>query len=333
MPDDETSTEAFADLADTAPKSDDERRRAITEILAELSDDVDDEVPELDPTPVPEPEAEPEPAPEPESSPAPQPEEPAPEPEPPASDAEEEESVEPLATPPAPPAAPGLSLAGLPSVLIVLHALLLVVVVAGTWLINLRVAERFESAVAHPLPAPPAPAPEPERVSPAPRVEPRVEPRQEPQAVLRLDEGLRYVQEMERADLLFEKQQYLAAAAAYRRSLEVMPRNWDDGGAAFRLGECHMRLEEFTRAIAAYERVARAFPGDFQPRALLRLGEAHLQLGAYAKARDALYALLLVRGRYGPEAAPVVERAYYRLADCYWLEARSLAATRKGSAR
>ena len=119
MPDDETSTEAFADLADTAPKSDDERRRAITEILAELSDDADDEVAELDPTPVPEPDAEPDPAPEPAPRLAPQPEEPAPEPEPPASDAEEEEPVGPLATPPAPPAAPGLSLAGLPSVLIV----------------------------------------------------------------------------------------------------------------------------------------------------------------------------------------------------------------------
>ena len=330
MPDDEISTGALADADVPEPKSDDERRRAITEILAELSDDVDDEVPEPDPPPVPEPEAGPEPAPEAAPGPAPRPEEPAPEPEPRASDAEEEEEpVEPLASPPARPAAPALSLAGLPSVLIVLHALLLVVVVAGTWLINLRVAERFESAVAHPLPAAPAPAPEPERVSAAPGAEPR----QEPRPVLRLDGGLRYVQEMERADLLFEKQQYLAAAAAYRRSLEVMPRNWDDGAAAFRLGECHMRLDEFTRAIAAYERVARAFPGDFQPRALLRLGEAHLQLGAYAKARDALYSLLLVRGRYGPEAAPVVERAYYRLADCYWLEAQSLAATRKGPAR
>jgi tetratricopeptide (TPR) repeat protein len=136
---------------------------------------------------------------------------------------------------------------------------------------------------------------------------------------------------MEKADLLFEKGRYREAAAAYQRALGLMPKNWNDGAAAFRLGECYFRLRDYPRAIAAYDRVALAYPSHFQPRALFQLGEAHVHLRAYAKARAAFYSLLLRQGRYGPEIAPYIERAYYRVADCYWLEAESLASARKGS--
>jgi tetratricopeptide (TPR) repeat protein len=151
--------------------------------------------------------------------------------------------------------------------------------------------------------------------------------------VLQVDEGLRYVQEMEKADLLFEKGQHYAAAAGYRRALDILPESWNDGAAAFRLGECYLKLADCPSAIAAYERVALAPRSDYYPQALLQIGETHLKLKAYARAREAFYSLLLLQGRFGAEAAPCVERAYYRVADTYWLEAQGLAEAKRGTGR
>jgi len=166
-----------------------------------------------------------------------------------------------------------------------------------------------------------------------PVARPRPQAPTAPEPVVQLDKGLRYVQLVERADVLFEKRDYTAAAKAYEEALAAMPPNWNDGAAAFRLGECRFRLGDYPRAIAAYEKVAAAFPGDFQPKALFRLGEAHIKLGAFAKAREAFYSLLLLQGRIGSEVEPLVEQAYYRVADCYWSEARQVAEARRGEAR
>ena len=156
-----------------------------------------------------------------------------------------------------------------------------------------------------------------------------------PAPVLQVDEGLRYVQEMEGADLRFEKGDYAEAAAGYARALSAMPRHWDDGACAFRLAECYLRLRDYDRAVAAYERVAASYPSRYKPRALYQLGEVHLQLKAYGKARVAFYDLLLLQGRYGDDAQSHVQRAYYRIADCCRLEAETLAApsTRLGTGK
>ena len=226
---------------------------------------------------------------------------------------------------PPPPAPRSSCLAITPRTIVLLNALFVVAAIAGIWFIYERVTAALGELARRPAAAPVAAAPRPAAaLAPAPAP---AEP------VLQVDEGLRYVQEMEKADLLFEKGDHHAAAAAYRRALDVMPPGWNDGAAAFRLGECYFRLADYPQAIAAYERVALAGPGEFQPRALFQSGEAHLRLGSYVRARQAFYSLLLRQARCGPELASCIERAYYRLADTYWLEAEQIAASRKGSGK
>lgn len=214
--------------------------------------------------------------------------------------------------------------------LILLHACLLAVFVVGTWLTYRQVSStlraitadvRQGSMVAVPLAArgpsqtPESHGPAAVPVPPAPLADP----------LLRIDESERYAQELEKADLLFEKEEYDAAAAAYRRALAVPAASSADGAAAFRLGECYARLKDYPRAVAAYSQAVATQAGPFQARALFGLGMAHLELRAYGKAREAFYALLRCRAGYGPEADPLIEQATYRVADSYWLEAEALA--------
>jgi len=317
----------------------DERRRAVAEILAELSDEIGDDATteqetqaEEPPEPQEKPEREPEEPPqEPAEEPTPRPEErlEEPAPEPPEPPEPQEEGPAPEPTPQVVPLAPpqaGIS----PRTLILVHAAIIVVFFIGTWLTTrsivgtvVKVAARPTAQVAVPRPATPR----------APAAAPRRQTAPAPEPVVQLDKGLRYVQLVERADVLFEKGNYSEAAKTYEEALAAMPPNWNDGAAAFRLGECRFRLGNYPRAIAAYEKVAAAFPGDYQPKALFRLGEAHIKLGAFAKAREAFFSLLLLQGRVGSEVKPLVEQAYYRVADCYWNEARQVAETRRGEAR
>ncbi len=306
----------------------DERRRAVAEILTELSDEIggDDQ-----PTPTDlgaEPEQPPEPQPEPEPGPEEPIEELAPQPEEPPLEEEEEEAAPEPTPQPAPVVAPQQGIS--PRTLILVHAAIVVVFFIGTWLTTrsivgtvVKVAARPTAQVAVPRPA----------TSRAPAAAPRRQTAPAPEPVVQLDKGLRYVQLVERADVLFEKGNYSEAAKTYEEALAAMPPNWNDGAAAFRLGECRFRLGNYPQAIAAYEKVAAAFPGDYQPKALFRLGEAHIKLGAFAKAREAFFSLLLLQGRVGSEVKPLVEQAYYRVADCYWNEARQVAEARRGEAR
>jgi len=222
--------------------------------------------------------------------------------------------------------------ASTPRTLILLHAFLLAVFAVGTWLTYRQVSHTLSALVtdvrersAAPAPAAPSVA-EPAR-PPAPPAAPKA---RAAEPALRGDEGIRYLQEVEKADLLFQKEQYREAAAAYQRAIEVAPLDFNDGAAAFHLGECCLRLKDYPRAIAAFESVATAYPSLFQPKALCQLGRVHLELRAYPKAREAFYALLLRRARYGSETAPLVEEATYRVADTYWLEAEALASSRRG---
>ena len=325
----------------TSESDEDERRRAVAEILAELSDEIGGDQDEADdeeqPPEVQEPqepqEPEPEPQPEPQAEAAQQPiEEPTPEPaqEPIEEPPHEEPEEEPPAPEPSPqPIAVAAPSAGIsPKTLVLVHAGIIVVFFVGTWLTTrsivgavVKVAARptVQAAVGEPageLAAPPAPKPQA-----------ATEP------VVQVDKGLRYVQLVEKADVLFEKGEYGAAAKTYEEALAAMPKGWDDGSVAFRLGECRFRLGDYPGAIAAYERVAGAFPNDYQPKALFRLGEAHIKLGAFAKARQAFYSLLLLQGRFGSEAKSLIQQAYYRVADCYWNEARQVEEARRGQGR
>ena len=221
--------------------------------------------------------------------------------------------------------------AGVPWVLLAVHAGMLIVFSLGTWL-TFRYVAGGMSTVAQALgkqgggvagAVPSAGAGSRER-PPARPGEP----------VPEIDRGLRYTRMMDDGAQRFEKKQYEEAAAAYRGALLAVPPNWNDGAAAFRLGECYSRLGDHARAIQAYEQVETAYGTAFQARALCQRGEARLALKQYQKARAAFYTLLLTAERYGSEAGPWLERASYRVAECYWLEAESLrptTGTRKGA--
>jgi len=325
---------ADGDLHPQEPDADsEERKAAISEILAELRGEAPDE--DASPEPAPPTPADTEPDSEPE---APQ----TPEPEP--SSVEQEEDSEPAVGTPAggPPDLPASPAprqrlareadrrpspqASTPRNLILLHALFVGLFSTLAWLGYRQMASTLgavRDGLRHGSPAAAQGAGDPAQAALPGAQSPSVG--QAPAAVLQVDEGLRYVQEMEKADLLFEQGTYRAAAAAYGRAVEIVPPSWDDGAAAFRLGECYFRLGDHPRAISAYERVAAAYPSGFQPRALFQLGEAHLRLKAYGKARDAFHDLLLRQGHWGADAAAHIQKAYYRIADCYRLEAEALA--------
>ena len=329
MADDATQAATVLDDAD------EDRQEAISEILAELRGDA---------------------APEPEQ---PVSEEPGPADEPlddspvgPDGGEQDEESEpaagppegEPSATPeprqrPAATASPRpLPQASTPRTLVLLHASFLVVIAGLVWLgyrqvavavhgVKDAMASRPDTAAAG---LPSARAPRPQAPAPAAPVAPAT-PGAPVAPAHRADEGLRYVQETEKADLLFEKGQYREAATAYRRAIDVMPANWDDGAAAFRLGECYYRVGEHAQAVDAYERVAAAYPNRFKARALFQLGQAYMELTAYAKARAAFYDLLLQQEHYKADAPHQIQKAYYRIADAYRLEAEGLTSPSEGA--
>ncbi|MFP4055858.1 MAG: tetratricopeptide repeat protein [Candidatus Brocadiia bacterium] len=213
-----------------------------------------------------------------------------------------------------------LPLATTSRTLVLLHALFLAVFIVATWSVYRKVADALAS-VQRPEPPSPLHPPQPRSSLPQDRADQEAS---QAQSTLQVDEGLRYVQTMEKADVLFEKEQYVKAAAAYRNALAVVPSGWNDGAAAFRLGQCYFRLSKYPQAIAAYRQVALAYPSSYHPRALYQLGEVHLRLGSYHKAREAFYELLLRQASFGPQAASLIEKAHYRLADAYWLEGQAL---------
>ena len=333
--------------APPAVEAPEDRHEAISEILRELRGDSD---------PAPSPEATP-PGP-----PAEEPQTPAAQP---VGGEQDEAASTPVAGPPAsqslPELAPRLSAArrtptadpqpapqtSTPRTLILLHAFLLVIFAAGTWLTYCQVSRTLSAIAADMRDRPTAQAPvgkagdaggrpeaggaRPEGISSSASPSP-LAPR--PSSPVRRsgsplgDDGLRYIQEVEKGDLLFQKELYREAAAAYQRATEVVPLDFNDGAAAFHVGECYLRLKDAPRAIAAFESVTTAYPSLFQPKALYQLGLLHMDLRAYPKAREAFYALLLRRARYGPETAPLIEEATYRVADTYWLEAEAVAEAR-----
>ena len=315
--------------AATATAAGEDRQEAISEILAELRGDT---VPEHEPRD--DVSNEPGPAAEPpdDSGAGPDGGEQDEDPEPAAGPSQGEPSAtpEPRQRPAATASPRPLPQASTPRTLVLLHACFLLLISILVWLGYRQVAVALHAvkdavaprqvAAAAGLPAAPAPRHAPGPAAPA-------------DPVLKADEGLRYVQEVEKADLLFDKGQHLEAAGAYRRALDVMPTSWNDGAAAFRLGECYFHLRDYTQAVAAYERVAAAYRGRFKPRALFQLGEAYLCLEAYAKARTAFYDLLLQQKRYEADAPQQIQKAYYRIADCYRLEAASVGGPGEGAAR
>ena len=52
------------------------------------------------------------------------------------------------------------------------------------------------------------------------------------------------MQEVEKGDALFQREQYRDAAAAYQRAVDTVPLDFNDGAAAFHLGECYRRLKD-----------------------------------------------------------------------------------------
>ncbi|MFW6108339.1 MAG: tetratricopeptide repeat protein [bacterium] len=339
---------AAADQAAEAPgpppgldPDDEERHQAIHEILAELRGDTDakSDEPQADSEPEQDPASEGDPVPEGEEAVGSEPDgveqDVGPEPlgELPAGDPSL--TASPAESPaPHPRQAPQaglrslLPLASTPRSLILLHAFFLLAFAAVTWLGWSRVAATL-GAVRETLPqagrqdAEEPAAPQPRTSARASLVPPAPE---KPEPVLQVDEGLQYVQAMEAADVHFVKGEYAEAAAGYARALETMPRHWDDGACAYRLAECYLRLRDYPRAAKAFGQVAASYPSHYKPRALFKLGEVRLSLGAYAKAREAFCDLLLLQDRYGEDARAYIERAYFRIADCYRLEAESLAA-------
>ena len=319
--------------ADDGP--DDERQEAIHEILAELRGDTGDDAAAPEPPPaagVDEQEEATAPAPEPAAPPAADEQTSAPAARPP----EPEPAPAPVAAAPAPrPAQAGLAarFASAPHSLILVHSAFLVILTGVIWLGYGQMAstlavirDQFGRGGADGRPTRRAQTSTSAHASLMPRPTPR-------EPVLSVDEGLQYTQTVEQADVLFEKGGFAEAAAAYARALAVMPASWDDGACAYRLGECYARLGDSLRAIPAFERVARSYPNQYKPRALSQLGEAHLKLGAFATARQAFHDLLLLQDRYGDEAKAHVQRAYYRIADCYRLEAAQLEGTGEEGSR
>lgn len=321
---------AESPVDDSADEAADSRHEQITEILAELrgapEDEEGDDLSALEDAEEPEPE--PEPAAEPDE-PADAIEEPAPEapaPEPPAEPAKPAREPAPRPAPPPasapPPAAPAAWM--VPAFL----GLVVAIFGLGTWVIVRHVASN-SAAVAEALSSRPAP-----EAAPRPRPEPPATsaPAAPAEPVPPVDRGLRYTQKMDEAAQLFEQADYQAAAAAYRQALVAMPPNWNDGAAAFRLGQAYFHLGNYPLAIEAYRRVASAFGHEYQARALFQLGECHLALGNHYKARAAFYDLLLTQDRYGPEAKPWIENARYRVAEAYWQEAERLRTAGRGTA-
>ncbi len=339
MADDDAAT--AADQAAEAPADEEERHQAVHEILAELRGESETDQDPDDPAPDPEPD---------DALPAP----PATDPEP--DGVEQDEDPEPVGGPPAgdrsaPPSHPEspaprqrqadkagprslLPLASTPRSLILLHALSLGVACIIAWVACRHVASTL-AAVRYEVGRIERRGTRTEGgARAASSVGAAIGPRTPPPApILQVDEGLRYVQEVEQADVRFVKGEYAAAAAGYARALESMPRHWDDGACAYRLAESYLRLRDYPRAVAAFEEVAVSYPSRYKPRALYKLGDVYLTLGAYEKARKAFYDLLLLQGRYGEDAKSHIQLAHYRIADCYRLEAESLAGLEKEDTR